>query len=160
MVSLLGKQLPSPNMDYPVWRAIHKLTVQTAVEIALHDGKGGILAVPRTDHDWKGYHLPGGYIHVAERVEQACGRIAQVELGINSLKIDKFLTMFAWTNGHPYGHPLSLVFLCSSDQQPNMGEFFNYIPSPMVKNHDLFFARALEEVTLREKPWAILQPPY
>ena len=64
------------------------------------------------------YSLPGGFVDIGERVEQACIREAKEETNIQ-VKILKLIGVFSDPKRDPRGHTVSIAFLCDplTDQE-------------------------------------------
>lgn len=81
-----------------------------AADCALFDPDGRVLLVTRANPPFKGFlALPGGFVEVGERVEDACRRELKEETGIVA---DKLTLLGLWSDParDPRGHVCSAVF--------------------------------------------------
>ncbi len=130
-------------MPREVWKALHKIVPQPAVEVIVTTNGKNFLLTDRHDADWNGWHIPGGYLQYRESIPDACARIAKKELGIE-IAFDRLIDAFMWPD-HPYSSALSLVCICkaSADVKPKAGEFFTEIPQKMIAHHAGFLRKFL-----------------
>ena len=133
--------LRSPRMPAEVWRLLHGLVPQPAVEVVVTRTGRDVLLNHRRDRDWDGWEIPGGFMLYHESVEDACRRIAEREIG-TSVAFERIVTAYMWPD-HPYGSPLSLVCLCRPLGEPTRGRYFEELPDGMVPHHADFARRAL-----------------
>ena len=133
--------LRSPRMPAEVWRLLHGLVPQPAVEVVVTRTGRDVLLNHRRDRDWDGWEIPGGFMLYRESVEAACLRIAEREIG-TSVAFERVVTAYMWPD-HPYGSPLSLVCLCRPDGEPTRGRYYTELPANMVPHHADFARQAL-----------------
>lgn len=131
---LKSSDLLSPKMPLEVWKAIQQVVPQPAVEVVLTTTGKNFLLTYRKDQHWDGWHIPGGFMLYRESIADACNRIANRELGIN-VQYDQLVGAYMWPD-HPYASALSLFCVCSSDQTPEVGEFFTEIPAMIPHQAD------------------------
>ncbi len=81
-----------------------------AADCALFDPARRVLLVTRANPPFKGHlALPGGFVEIGERVEDACRRELEEETGI---KADKLTLLGLWSDParDPRGHVCSAVY--------------------------------------------------
>jgi ADP-ribose pyrophosphatase YjhB (NUDIX family) len=128
--------LVPPNTPYEIWLELATLVPMPAVEVIVtRDGKDFLLT-RRKDHNWNGWHIPGGFMIYKESINEACQRIALKELQIK-VEFIKVIDAYAWKD-HPYGAPVSIVCVCESGEKPKEGKFFTEIPSNIINHHSDF----------------------
>jgi ADP-ribose pyrophosphatase YjhB (NUDIX family) len=140
--NLKKEKMYPPNMPFEIWRAIQDLVPTPTAEVIITRTGKDFLLVERRDKFWGGWHIPGGFMAMGESSETACNRFSQKDLGIK-VKFEKIVHVHAWTD-HPYGHPLSLVCVCKPIGEPEAGEYFTKIPSPMIPHHGDFIKAFLK----------------
>ncbi|MEK7563441.1 MAG: NUDIX hydrolase [Patescibacteria group bacterium] len=138
---LRTEDLLPPKTPLPVWKAIHGVVPVPAVEVIVTTTSKNFLLVHRKDADWDGWHIPGGYLHHRESIEDGCKRIAHEELGI-SVAFERVIDTYMWPD-HPYSSALSLVCVCTASEKPEEGEFFTEIPKEIINHHGDFLQKFL-----------------
>jgi 8-oxo-dGTP diphosphatase len=88
------------------------ITPLVAVDAVIRFNKTSIVLIRRKNPPFKGeLALPGGFVEVGERVEDACIREAYEETNIH-VNIIKLIGVFSNPNRDPRGHNISIAFLC------------------------------------------------
>jgi colanic acid biosynthesis protein WcaH len=140
LVSLLKKiDNPHEGLPQPVFDALIKIVPFVACELAVVDGKGGILLTWRDDKWWRGWHFPGGLFRFRESFEERIEKVAQKELGVNIEKY-KFLFVEDFSQG-ARSHAVSLVFRCETAMTPKHGKFFKKMPKNIIEAHKEFWKK-------------------
>ncbi len=142
LTKLKSSDLLPPKMPLPVWKAIHSIVPIPAVEVIVTTTGKNFLLTYRKDADWNAWHIPGGYMHYKESIEDACKRIGQTELGID-VTFDKMIDAYMWPD-HPFSSALSLVCVCTTTDTPKDGTFFTEIPKDIIMHHGDFLKTFLE----------------
>lgn len=94
------------------WKPIHKLVRWAAVEVLIaNPSSNQFLLSYRDTPDFKGWHIIGGYLKPHENITQASNRMAKEEAGLYGVTNLRLVSVCPWKN-HPYGYPLSVVFVC------------------------------------------------
>jgi 8-oxo-dGTP diphosphatase len=75
--------------------------------------KNGIVIIERLNEP-RGFALPGGFIEIGEKVEDAARREAKEETGLD-VKIKGFLGVYSEPKRDPRGHVVTLVFVGEAD---------------------------------------------
>jgi 8-oxo-dGTP diphosphatase len=75
--------------------------------------KNGIVIIERLNEP-RGFALPGGFIEIGEKVEDAARREAKEETGLD-VKIKGFLGVYSDPKRDPRGHVVTLVFIGEAD---------------------------------------------
>jgi len=134
LVSLLKKiDNPHEGLPQPVFDALIKIVPFVACELAVVDGKGGVLLTWREDKWWRGWHFPGRLMRFRESFEEGIEKVAQNELGI---KINSYRFLFAKDCSQGIrGHVVSLVFRCETVMIPKRGKFFKKMPKNIIEAH-------------------------
>ncbi|HOO56145.1 MAG TPA: NUDIX hydrolase [bacterium] len=84
----------------------------TADTIILHEGK--IVLVERGNEPFKGkWALPGGFVEIGEKVEQAAVREAKEETGLD-VELLALLGVYSDPERDPRGHTCSVVYIARS----------------------------------------------
>jgi len=130
---LAAEGLGTPRTPKDVFVALRGVVAQPAVELLVRRDGHEVLLTPRHDKHWAGHHLPGGFVGVAERLEDACDRVARAELGVGAT-LERLVGHFTWSD-HPYASPLSLLCLCRLDGEPKVGSFFAKLPDDLLDQH-------------------------
>lgn len=94
--------------------------VATDLIIRLHGGPEQIILVQRRNPP-HGLALPGGFVDLGERVEQAAGREALEETGLQ-VQLQVLLGVYSDPNRDPRGHTVSVVFIADADGAPRAGD--------------------------------------
>ncbi|MFX1301718.1 MAG: NUDIX domain-containing protein [Promethearchaeota archaeon] len=84
----------------------------TVDAVILINNKKDLVLIRRKNPPFQGeLALPGGFVDVGEKVEEACIREAYEETNIK-VKILKLIGVFSEPNRDPRGHNISIAFLC------------------------------------------------
>lgn len=134
LVPLLKKiDNPHEGLPQPVFDALIKIVPFVACELAVVDGKGGVLLTWRNDKWWRGWHFPGGLFRFRESFEERIEQVAWKELGVNITKF-KFLFAKDCSQGKR-GHVISMVFRCETAMKHRHGKFFKKMPKNIIEDH-------------------------
>lgn len=130
----------------PAYRAMHKLVPWPAVEVLIYD-KGGRFLLSYRDDDFKGWHIPGGYMRPGESYQEACNRHVRKEKIADRVTNLQLIASHVWLEGeHPMGYPVSLIFSCLTVGVDEVTErddlkWFSEIPTNTIpENHPSFLA--------------------
>ena len=96
------------------------LTTDGIIELYEGDTFKGIVLIERKN-DPKGLALPGGFVDVGERVEDALIREMQEETNLQ-VEISKLLGVYSDPKRDPRFHTASVVFIAKSQGQPQGGD--------------------------------------
>ncbi len=90
--------------------------------VKLWDGKRfkGIVLIER-HYEPYGFALPGGFVEVGERVENAVLREVKEETGLDA-KIVKLLGVYSEPDRDPRFHVVSVVFVLDAEGTPKAGD--------------------------------------
>lgn len=81
---------PEQGLGEELFLQISSLVPIVNVDLLVYNDKGQFLLTKRDDpHCGKGWHVPGGCIRFKETCEERIRKVAQKELGINQLSIEK-----------------------------------------------------------------------
>ncbi|HBB65173.1 MAG TPA: hypothetical protein DCZ84_00850 [Candidatus Vogelbacteria bacterium] len=99
------------------YRFIHKLVPWPAVEVLIYDD-GGRFLLSHRDDDFKGWHIPGGYMKPGQSYQDACDyhvRKEGIADGVSSLEL---IGTHTWLHReHPFGYPISLIIACRATSE-------------------------------------------
>jgi 8-oxo-dGTP diphosphatase len=87
------------------------------------DERGYVLLIRRKHDPFKGsYALPGGFVDVGERVEDACRRELKEETGLEVGAL-RLIGVYSDPNRDPRGHTCSIAYLARvSRAEPQAGD--------------------------------------
>ena len=90
--------------------------------IEIYEGEDfkGIVLIERRNEP-KGLALPGGFVEIGERVEEACMREMREETGLK-VRIRRLLGVYSDPQRDPRFHTASCVFLCEASGIPRGGD--------------------------------------
>lgn len=98
-----------------------KVAVDGIVKVFEEDGKfKGIVLIERKYFPY-GLALPGGFVEVGERVEDALKREMEEETGLK-VEIEKIHGVYSDPNRDPRFHTVSIVFVCRAFGEPKGGD--------------------------------------
>jgi colanic acid biosynthesis protein WcaH len=81
---------PEKGLGEELFLQISSLVPIVNVDLLVYNDKGQFLLTKRDDpHCGKGWHIPGGCIRFKETCEERIRKVAQKELGISQLSIEK-----------------------------------------------------------------------
>ncbi len=87
-------------------------TPMLTVDAVIVDAARGVLLIRRAGPPFAGsWALPGGFVEVGERCEDACRREAQEETGLR-VETVALLGVYSDPMRDPRGHTVSAVYLC------------------------------------------------
>lgn len=118
------------------------LTVDTIIEMV--DRPGRPIVLIQRKYPPLGYALPGGFVDVGERLEQAAIREAKEETALD-IELQALLGCYSDPSRDPRGHTVSAVFIASAQGQPQARDdaraldlyALDAIPEPLVFDHAL-----------------------
>jgi 8-oxo-dGTP diphosphatase len=88
------------------------ITPALAVDALITDPYRGVVLIRRRNPPFAGgWALPGGFVDVGERCEDACRREAREETGLE-VEIVELVGVFSDPDRDPRGHTVSPVYLC------------------------------------------------
>ena len=88
------------------------ITPLVAVDAVIKYPENFIVLIRRKNPPFKGeLALPGGFVNIGERVEEACIREVYEETNIN-VNIINLIGVFSDPKRDPRGHNISIAFLC------------------------------------------------
>ncbi len=124
------------------YRPIHKLVPWPAVEVLIYRNDGSFLLSYRDD-DFKGWHIPGGFMKPGESYWEACCRNARKENICDTVQDMRLISSHIWTRGeHPFGFPISITIACKAGGKVVEREdlrWFTEIPDDIIpQNHPGF----------------------
>jgi 8-oxo-dGTP diphosphatase len=99
-------------------------TPALVTDCAVFDPGGRVLLVQRGSEPYKDcYALPGGFVDIGERVEDACRRETQEEAGILVRDRLHLIGVYSDPNRDPRGHSVSVAYAAILDQvvKPHAG---------------------------------------
>ncbi len=95
-----------------------RLTVDIVIRPA--DDPGRVVVIARR-HPPLGFALPGGFVDIGERVEDAARREAYEETGL-TVTLEALLGCYSDPRRDPRGHTVSVVYVASAAGQPVAGD--------------------------------------
>jgi len=91
---------------------------RTTVDAVIIEPQKRVVLIKRKNPPFQGYWaIPGGFVELGEKVEDAVKREANEETGLN-IEIIKLLGVYSDPNRDPRGHTISIVYLCKK-KNPN-----------------------------------------
>ena len=85
-------------------------TPALTTDCVIFDSRGRVLLIRRGHPPYAGsYALPGGFVEIGERVEEACRREALEETGIEVGEL-RLVGVYSDPNRDPRGHTVSVVY--------------------------------------------------
>ena len=96
------------------------LTTDGVVEIYKDNEFKGIILIKRKNPPF-GFALPGGFVDVGERVEEACVREMKEELNLD-VNIIKLLGVYSDPKRDIRFHTVSVVYICKASSYPKAGD--------------------------------------
>ncbi len=121
------------------------IAADTIIELVDRAGRPIVLIERRNSPP--GWALPGGFVDVGERLEQAAVREAREETGLR-IRLTALLGCYSDPARDPRGHSVSAVYVAEAEGEPRAGDdakglgvFDATKPPPLVFDH----ARILED---------------
>jgi ADP-ribose pyrophosphatase YjhB (NUDIX family) len=118
-ITFLEKEVPNPSAGLPdeLFYYISKTTPLVNVDLLIKDANGRILLAWREDPiAGIGWHIPGGIIRFKETFEQRVQKVAQLEIGVDSIQHDPTplaLNQLILNDHEIRGHFISILYNCS-----------------------------------------------
>ena len=90
---------------------------KTTVDAIIIESNAQIVLIKRKNPPFQDYWgLPGGFVDLGERVEDAVLREVKEETGLK-VKIIKLAGVYSDPKRDPRGHTITIVYLCKRDEQ-------------------------------------------
>ena len=96
------------------------IATDSIIKIYNHGRFEGIVLIERKS-DPKGIALPGGFVEIGERVEEACKREMREETGLD-VTIERLLGIYSDPNRDPRFHTVSALFVSHAEGSPIGGD--------------------------------------
>jgi len=98
-------------------------TPALTTDCVVFDARGYVLLIRRKHDPFKGsYALPGGFVDVGERVEDACRRELKEETGLEVGAL-RLIGVYSDPNRDPRGHTCSIAYLARVGRaEPQAGD--------------------------------------
>lgn len=98
-------------------------TPALTTDCVVFDGEGRVLLIRRKNPPFQGsYALPGGFVEVGERVEDACRRELQEETGVEVGPLS-LIGVYSDPGRDPRGHTCSVAYLARvASTEPHAGD--------------------------------------
>ena len=96
------------------------LTIDGIIEVYDGDIFQGIVLIERKNNP-KGLALPGGFVDVGERVEEALVREMKEETGLD-VSIDRILGIYSEPDRDPRFHTATIVYVAKASGEPEGGD--------------------------------------
>lgn len=98
-------------------------TPALTTDCVVFDGEGRVLLIRRKNPPFQGsYALPGGFVEVGERVEDACRRELQEETGVEVGPLS-LIGVYSDPGRDPRGHTCSVAYLARvASAEPHAGD--------------------------------------
>ena len=122
---------------------------ETAIDAVIIDENETVVLIKRRNPPYQNHWaLPGGFVELGEKVEDAVLREAEEETGLH-IRILKLVGVYSDPNRDPRGHVISITYLCKRlalAEQPHGGDdakeakVFN---RPELENIQLAFDHSL-----------------
>lgn len=81
----------------------------------------GIVLIRRDNPPFKGFYaLPGGFVEVGERVEEAAVREAREETGL-TVRLERLVGVYSDPDRDPRGHVVSICYAATASGIPRAG---------------------------------------
>ncbi|MCX8164243.1 MAG: NUDIX hydrolase [Aquificaceae bacterium] len=96
------------------------LAVDTILRLWDGDAFRGIVLIERLNPPY-GFALPGGFVELGERVEEAVLREVMEETGLEA-RIARLMGVYSDPERDPRFHVVSVVFVCDAEGEPRAGD--------------------------------------
>ena len=139
---------------------------ETAIDAVIIDENETVVLIKRRNTPYQNHWaLPGGFVELGEKVEDAVLREAEEETGLH-IRILKLVGVYSDPNRDPRGHVISITYLCKRldpSEQPRGGDdaqeakVFNRPDLeniPLAFDHNLIIHDALK-LADQENLWVI-----
>jgi ADP-ribose pyrophosphatase YjhB (NUDIX family) len=120
---LTGGIIPSP---YGIFDKLLSRTVPTSQELLLIR-EGRLYLVYRDDENWKGWHVPGGFLSPRETLIMAAQRIADTEIPGSKITGTKLIFTLRGTD-NPRFDTTTLLVISEFEGEPTGGRWFEEFP--------------------------------
>lgn len=139
--------------DQVSYELVHKLVPWPAVEVLPYRSKvdGTTFGTPEFLLSYRkdcftGWHIPGGFMRAKETYQMACDRNVKKEKIAEGVTNIQLIGTKVWTEGHPFGYPISLIIACNAvgdvvergdinDPQPGDLHWFSEIPDNIIPEY-------------------------
>jgi 8-oxo-dGTP diphosphatase len=86
-------------------------TPALTTDCVIFDGNGRVLLIRRGNPPFEGaYALPGGFVEIGEKIEDACRREVREETGVEVADL-RLIGVYSDPGRDPRGHTVSVAFL-------------------------------------------------
>lgn len=94
-------------------------TPKLMVDVVIPDDEGRVLLIQRGSDPYEGsWALPGGFVEVGEKVEDAAAREAKEETGLD-VELVRLVGVYSEPDRDPRGHNVSVAFLARAQGEPS-----------------------------------------
>jgi len=128
---------------------------KTAIDAVIIDENETVVLIRRRNPPYQNHWaLPGGFVELEEKVEDAVIREAKEETGLD-IKIVKLVGVYSDPNRDPRGHVISITYLCKRTdraENPHGGDD--------AKEAKVFNRRDLEKIQLAFDHKLIIQDAF
>ena len=118
---MIGKKVYCPKCGTEVIRYVSPVpTVDVVIEVEPETGGKGIVLIYRRNEP-RAWALPGGFVDYGETLEEAAGREAREETG---LEVESLAQFHAYSDPKrdPRRHTISTIFIAQAKGKPRPGD--------------------------------------
>jgi len=96
------------------WPAVEVLIYTDLIDVRCYEHYAKILLSWRDD-EFRGWHIPGGYMKPNESYQDACNRHVRKEKIAEAVTNLQLIATHVWlASEHPFGYPISLIIACKA----------------------------------------------